>query len=1314
VTGLLAKEERDRLRRSITRARSVAEEAMRVRLLALGIRTVCDRGHDHAQDCYIWPEDRLRLAADEADLRGRVLSAIEREAVGFAEIQEPEKTRRAAQRYLQGCASTLVNRLAAVRAMEVRGLLAETIVRREKYGGRSQREWRLASSHPSLAPDDLLGLAIDDAFREAAAEIQLLFDLEDPYALLRPDPRALRELLQIFGSEVPEDSWRSDDVLGWVYQFYNEEVRPEARKRFQKTKDANDVPIVNQFYTTPWIVRFLVDNTVGRIWLRMAGDAKAAGVRSICGYLIDRGGGDPEPPSHPREIRVLDPACGSGHFLLYAFDVLWHVWEAFEPGQEPAERAAAILEHNLFGIDIDPRACQIAALGLYLKAKGFAPDVRVKALHVVCADVRLLDGKLRAAFLGRFDGDPDLQAIVQRLLEDLGYTFEFGSLLKVRQPFEKLLAARRGRRGSQARFLVEPAGQVAFTARGSQVAQQRFASGNPSGPAPEVMVIPKDMTFDEIRGALKEFEREALERHDMGGLLFAADAERSLGLLSLLSERYDVVLMNPPYGDMPARCKAYAREHYPRTHSDYYAAFIEQAIDLLKPGGRLGALTGRTFLFLKSHQKLREEILRFDARPEVVLDLGFNVLDGATARYAAFTLRKLSDGEREPWEGHRVLFFRLTPWPWDGKRVHLEEALRTLDRQGQLPPGERVAFEATLGELAEVPGSPFSYWAPKALRDLFLKFPPLDRDVAGRPDQPKIADVKVGLQTSDDDRFVRYWWEVPVDQIATSREETFQGKKWVPFAKGGKPFFYDIQHVVNWGNDGEEIKAYIAERYPYLGGKWEWVVKNESFYFREGVAWARIASTEKLEAWLMPPAVFSVSSLAAFVPEQQLPNIAAYLNSQSATFLLFLLQPLMHDRHIGYVSQLPVSPDVIESLTLASLAREAHDLLRAWRTGDETARAFVAPWVLQVREMLKAGDHETRHPGQGHPLARIFEVSEWEEAKRVWGALAQAQKNGVLEPLVGAGVHWETLLHRRIDEIQGDIDDEVFRLYGISDGDRTLIEAGVAPQPEPGASEEDEGEGGMIAEAEQEAPATGLLSPREHIERLLSFYIREILRSDDDGVVPVTDGFPDTLAPAIWARLEADFGPENRVRIEEELQETLGKSLEDWVYEDYFDLHVRMYRNRPPHWLIQSLPSARRRPAFACLVHYLKITQDTIPRIRMLYARKVLEDAKRRVDLLRRDLETAQGTDDRRAKRLRGQLDEARETVAELEAFDQKLEELTKPQRGPAPRHANWVEEKIWEVRREGYRPNIDYGVLVNITPLREAGILHPAANRVK
>jgi len=252
---------------------------------------------------------------------------------------------------------------------------------------------------------------------------------------------------------------------------------------------------------------------------------------------------------------------------------------------------------------------------------------------------------------------------------------------------------------------------------------------------------------------------------------------------------------------------------------------------------------------------------------------------------------------------------------------------------------ERIVFETTLGELAEVPGTPFAYWAPKSLRELFQKYPPLDRDVAGMPDKPKIADVKVGLQTSDDLRFTRYWWEVPVEKIGTSREETWQGKKWVPFAKGGRPFYHDIQLVVNWENDGAEIKNFDRA-----------VVRNESFYFRPGLAWTKsawIRDDPRMDIGFLPPGVvFTAKRMAVMLEGQSRKNLhslGAFIHSLPAAMFLCIINPSGRNREAGHLAQLPINPQLVTSSCLAALFLEAYALLREWDTGNETSTQFIAP-----------------------------------------------------------------------------------------------------------------------------------------------------------------------------------------------------------------------------------------------------------------------------------------------------------------------------------------------------------------------------------
>ena len=211
----------------------------------------------------------------------------------------------------------------------------------------------------------------------------------------------------------------------------------------------------------------------------------------------------------------------------------------------------------------------------------------------------------------------------------------------------------------------------------------------------------------------------------------------------------------------------------------------------------------------------------------------------------------------------------------------------------------------------------------------------------------------------------------------------------MPYAKGGKPFYHDLQVVVNWLNDGQEIKDYINPKTgkPF-GNVWMLKRTGREFFFREGLAWARIASVKHLEAWYMPSAIFSVSALAAFISNEHRWQLLSYMNSSSFTFMFFLLQPLMHDRHIGYVARLPIASAVLESERIASLSYEAYSLLRVYDTGNEISTQFIMPWHLQV---WSGFSHDWK-PVTNHPLARDFQWTNFKSAKEVRGEDKQWNK----------------------------------------------------------------------------------------------------------------------------------------------------------------------------------------------------------------------------------------------------------------------------------------------------------------------------------
>jgi len=665
-------------------------------------------------------------------------------------------------------------------------------------------------------------------------------------------------------------------------------------------------------------------------------------------------------------------------------------------------------------------------------------------------------------------------------------------------------------------------------------------------------------------------------------------------------------------------------------------------------------------------------------------------------------------------------------------------------------PTDRIVFTVTLGALAEVPGTPFAYWAPQSLRALFTAHPPLDRDVARRPDQPKIADVKVGLQTSDDLRFTRYWWEVPMEAIAISREETRQGKRWVPFAKGGRPFYHDIALVVDWANEGEEVKGYIAQRYPYLQGKWEWVVKNESFYFRPGLAWARMVVSEHLSFSLVPAGcIFSHAGGGGqvFLPYDTLFAMCSLLNSKLLYAAFLAMNPLRHEKGAGIIAKLPIVAINPQTSTLTSYACTAYMLLREWATGEETATVFVAPWLLQVfwrwqqaqRQEAAAAeitlgltaDTEGPLPITGHPLACDFTWRYGVPTEAIAPLTAALARGVSLQALATACVRWEASLRQRLAEIQQAIDEEVYRLYGIDADDRALIEAelallageaGGAEEEDSEATEDEEAAAGEDTEEAEEPVATALLEPAEHIRRLIHFLARQAIREDPDGIVPLTDlhtidnRLERGLAWRVRERLRALFGDAALPTVEREIARALGQTLEEWLAHTFFTYHVRLFRRRPVIWLITSNPRGgpRRPPAFACFLAWERLDHDTLPKVWHVYLQPVLEGAQREVQQAEKRLATLRVQGGPGLAHVDREYQQAAARQQELADLADRLKRLLQAHRLEVQSRSRWVVEKVNEIVAQGYRPCRDYGVRVNLEPLKQAGILPVEAAWVK
>lgn len=1243
------------------------------------------------------PSQLPHLTWEDLQTRKKLEEAIEKEKTGGL------TTKGAIKRYIEHVSFTYLNRLAALRAMEVRNLIDETIIRRSDFGGRSLRERRIVESNPELKPDQALRECLLEAFREVGQQIKVLFDLENEYSLVFPENAALREVIKQFTEQVTEEDWKVDEIIGWIYQYFNEEARQQYRKA-KRRPTPDDIPIISQFYTPHWIVKALADNTLGRLWLEIHPTSR---IGSFCTYLKVASRKNETPIKRVKDIKILDPACGSGHFLVYAFDILYLMYQEDEPETPVAEIPSLILENNIFGVDIDLRAVQLAALSLFLKAKTFNRQLKIRKMNIVCADIRLLNGERRAEFLNRFKDDAALQRIFDKLFRNLGTTFEVGSLLKVRQPFEDLLNERKA-------FPKENQSQFSFAVRGQTNLSKKGLAGQASFLGKSEIdsndsflgiATPRQRTIEEMMEEVIKFEQEALEIKDIGRLLFATEAEKSVGLLGLLSQRYDIVLMNPPHGRMPPEAKKYARKYYPRTHHDFYGSFLEQAVDLIEPHGLIGALTGRALLITKSFQKMREEIFQEEALPDIILDLGFKTMEEAHARYAALTLSRPMAKSLMDSKNHKIAFFNLGPYEFDEKRIVFEDCLRAY-------PFSKTVYEVSIGELSEVPGTPYSYWAPSVLRGLFSRFPPLDRDLLKDKKAPKIADVKQGLATADKLRFNRFWWEVPKGQIASNREETFAGKKWVPFAEEFYLFYFyaDLPVVLNWANDGEEIRNFRNA-----------VIRSESFYFEPGLTWSSVLQRTQLASlWgiqRLPFRILPEGSVFSHIAQGVIADmkIAWPLLAICCSRLIFAVSRLLaleNKQGTAATAALPIAyqPADIErnASILASLAKEAYDLMAEWSTGDETSTLFFKPWLLQV---LSSYDPPAK-PLTQHPFANRFEWSNWQTAQEI--RQTKGSLSSKIEDLSGLLSKRQNVMRERLETIQNQIDEEVYRAYGVTETDRVLI------QHELDLQKGDNSERKNSKETETQSDATAVfrtISIDEHVKRLLSYYARRIIEADEDGIIPLNEAFTNNLAAKIRQEIGADFGTENLVRIEQELEKLLGKPLSTWLHDDFFDFHISLYRRRPIFWQLTSDNFGRfhgQASLFSCFLYYHKLTKDTLLKVQSVYLSKVRERFLTEKEYLSRELAKASDHTENETN-LKREYAQVSEKLIALDKFSSALTELTRPRsKRSQPNDSTWISKKIAEVRDAGWNPVIDYGVRVNIEPLKELGILSKAAEKVR
>ena len=699
--------------------------------------------------------------------------------------------------------------------------------------------------------------------------------IADYTELLLPD-NLLREgsVIQQMIELIPEDDWKDAvQIIGWLYQYYNSEKKDDVfaalKKNVKITK--GNIPAATQLFTPDWIVRYMVENSLGRLWLEGHPDAKdqllpteeeqsayAAGNRDMedtkWHYYLEEAEQEPEVQAQlaeirkeyaaltPDQLKVIDPCSGSGHILAYMFDVLMKIYESY--GYTTREAVASIVENNLYGLDIDDRAAQLAYFAVMMKARQY--DRRFFSRGIQPHVYAIVESNHVDQFALEYfcNGDAKLKKAMDTIISELHDAKEYGSILTV-----------------------TPQDWSALYARFAEIKEDIHISREVA-----------------LRGLLP--------------LVQVAEA---------LAQKYDVVVTNPPYmgsGGMGAKLTDFVKKSYPDSKSDMSTVCMEKSLSMCRKNGFMTMINIPVWMFLASYENFRNALLR-DNTIINMIHPGRGIF-GSDFGTTTFVFRKSNPC------GYIGCYHRL--FDAQGEVKSNEEREKAfLDKKGQ--------FYADQLNFSKIPGNPVAYWVSDILMEAFAK-----EIFIG-----DICEPRVGMATANNDRFIRLWYEVGMDKIGLGmkcREEAVNSKKkWFPFAKGGefRKWYGNNDYVVNWENDGIEIRNFKDEK----TGRIRSHNYNLDYIFQSAITWTVISSATTSFRFCPEGFLYSNSGYGMFFPHKNdIPAILGFLNTSVVMSILSVLSPTIGFES-GYLRKIPYlsTPDEVTAVVneCISIARADWD-----------------------------------------------------------------------------------------------------------------------------------------------------------------------------------------------------------------------------------------------------------------------------------------------------------------------------------------------------------------------------------------------------
>ncbi|MGX7773956.1 BREX-1 system adenine-specific DNA-methyltransferase PglX [Limosilactobacillus fermentum] len=1048
---------------------------------------------------------------------------------------------------------TWFNRIIALRFMEVNHYLPSRVAVLSSEEGRAEPD---ILAHALEIEDDLGGFsdeqrdliqhaqetqepaAMDNAYRllflkqanALNANLPHLFEKTTDAFQLLFTPSYQNGVIKELVTEVPRDDFDVEkegqvEIIGWLYQYYNEEPHDQVVNINGGPVKTDDIPAATQLFTTDWVVRYMVDNSLGKKYLEHYPDSPVKGKLK---YLLP---GDITPDQSDFDItriQVMDNAMGSGHILAYAFDVLMTMYE--DQGYAKREAANSIIQNNLFGLEIDRRAFQLSYFSLMMKLRRYDRQALNRSvmpnIHVFIA----------------------APAVTEEFLHSLKASLE----------------------------VIDEIQDIAA----------HFMDAKTLG---SIIELPANYDYAGMRNALEPVAT-AQKISLFGNQQTAQQLLEIIATAETMTQRYDVVVTNPPYlNKMNSTLKKYVKKHYKDYSADLFSVFIWHNINMTKVNGYAGYMTPFVWMFIKSYEKLRTALLS-NVKIDSLIQLEYSAFEEATVPINTFVLKNTKNDETGT-------YLRLSDFK-GGMMIQAEKVQEAI-----ADPGVKYLYRTNQTNFGKIPGSPIAYWFSKNAVNLF-ELPLLG----------SLMSAGTGLQTSDGKRFIRFWYEVNNKRIGRI-------KHWVHYDKGGgyRRWYGNQDYVVNWEDDGKEIKQYISERYPYLHGNYGFVVKNEKNYFKPGLVTSKVTSGILGFRIVTDQEIYSDATTGVF-PEN---NFSYYLALTNSPILSMIsdLNPTINFQ-ASDLEKLPI------------------------KLSDNR----MIDYLSDVNVFLAKIDWDN------------FEKSEKFSVQFLLIHIAEHNRNWTVE---AAFNQWKQEAQDRFDQLKKNEEElnKIFiDLYGLQDE--------LSPEEsdkEVSVRKADLGRdirafmsyfiGVTFGRYSLDTPGLAFAGGDWDASKYTSY------QPNADDVIVLTDsdyfGDDQDIMHRFREFLTVTFGKEH---LEENLTfiaKALGKAgdtaedqIRSYLFNDFYKNHLTIYQKRPIYWQLDS----GRQGGFKALMYLHRYDGDTMAMIRTSYLHTLQAAYEKRVTTL--DTFIASETNTRQKNQLIKQRDHTRKQLEELVKYDAQLQHV--------------------------------------------------------